>query len=411
MRLAETIGLPPADRRDVFYALLLKDAGCSNNSTRVHQLFGGSDHRAKRGVWLRDWRRLSEQIAYALEHVEPDGSFVQRFRKFARLATLGPRGARELFQLRCDRGAEIALAIGFGHAVANAIRTMDEHWDGWGYPAGLRGESIPMAARIIGLAQVVEIFSGHDGPPRAVEVARERSGRWFDPELVKALRDLESDSAFWSAMHPSTLDEAVAAAEPGELLMRADADGLDRIARAFAWVIDAKSSFTFAHSERVADMTASIAERLGLDDASIRSLRRAALLHDIGKLGVPNRILDKPAALTANEWEIVKAHPRHTFEILERIPGFGGLAFEASLHHERMDGRGYHRGVPGRELPVGARIMAVADVYDALSADRPYRAGMPLDRVLGILKEDAGTALCGDCVSAVESICSVSVTA
>src|SRR6185369_5973726 len=139
-------------------------------------------------VWLRDWRKLCERIGYAIEAVEADGTLVHRFRKFARLAMLGSRGGKELFQIRCDRGAEIARVIGFSSGVAEAIRSMDEHWDGGGYPNGLSGGQIPIEARIIGLAQVLEIFAGEHGPARAMSVVRERRGRWFDPEMVDACR-------------------------------------------------------------------------------------------------------------------------------------------------------------------------------------------------------------------------------
>jgi putative nucleotidyltransferase with HDIG domain len=404
MRLAQVLDLPVATKSDLFYALLLKDAGCSSNATRVHQLFGGSDHQAKRAVWLRDWRRLREQIGYALEAVEPDGTVVQRFRKFARLAMLGPRGGKELFQIRCDRGAEIARVVGFSSGVAEAIRSMDEHWDGGGYPGGLAGIEIPIEARIIGLAQVVEIFAGEFGPARALGVARERRGRWFDPELVDACASIEHDERFWRDLFTGDLEEAVAGAEPVERVVGADDAQLDRIARAFAWVIDAKSAFTYEHSERMADVAWAIGRQLGMTGAEATVLRRAALLHDIGKLAVPNRILDKPGRLDADEWAIVKAHPRQTFEILARVPGFDTVALEASLHHERLDGGGYYRGVGAEQLGRGARIMAVADVYDALLADRPYRAGLPLEEVLAVLRKDAGTALCSDCVCAVEQV-------
>jgi HD-GYP domain-containing protein (c-di-GMP phosphodiesterase class II) len=407
MRIATAIGLPAADRSDLFYALLLKDAGCSSNATRVHQLFGGIDQTAKRAVWLRDWRKFGEQVAYALEVVEPEGSFVQRFRKFATLARLGPRGGRELFQIRCDRGAEIAGAIGFGPAVVEAVRTMDEHWDGWGYPAGLRGLEIPLIARIIGLAQVLEIFAEQQGPAAAQAVVESRSGRWFDPDLVRAAASFADDAVFWASVFLTDgLEGAVVAAEPVEHAVSAEAVGMDRIASAFSRVIDAKSAFTFSHSERVADVTARLASRLGLQAGEVATLRRTAMLHDIGKLAVPNRILDKPGKLTADEWDVIRAHPRHTFEILDRVPGFREAAFEASLHHERLDGRGYYRGVAGGDLPLGARIMAVADVFDALLADRPYRAGLPLEQVIEILRQDAGTALCADCVCAIEGVAS-----
>jgi HD-GYP domain-containing protein (c-di-GMP phosphodiesterase class II) len=405
MRLAEVIGMPTPQRSDLFYALLLKDAGCSSNAPRVHQLFGGTDHLAKRAVWLRDWRKCAEQLSYALEVVEPDGTLVQRFRKFANLALLGPRGGKELFQIRCDRGAEIAQSIGFGPGVVEAVRTMDEHWDGWGYPAGLKGQAIPLVARIIGLAQVLEIFAEQRGPAAAVAVAAERSGRWFDPDLVRAARALEDDADFWASVYlTGDLPTGVAAVEPVEHVVTADAEGLDRISRAFAWVIDAKSAFTFSHSERMADMTWRIARQLGLPVDRADTMRRAALLHDIGKLAVPNRILDKPGKLTADEWDLVRAHPRFTFEILDRVPGLRDMAFEASLHHERLDGKGYYRGVPGDQLPLGARIMAVADVYDALLADRPYRPGMPIETVMSMLRQDAGTAFCAECVCAAEQV-------
>jgi len=405
MRLASAIGMSKEDRSDLFYALLLKDAGCSSNATRVHQLFGGTDHRAKRAVWLRDWRKVREQLAYALEVVEPEGTIVERFRKFASLAILGPRGARELFQIRCDRGAEIAAAIGFGDGVIRAVRTMDEHWDGWGYPAGLKGQDIPLTGRVIGLAQVMEIFAEQQGPAAAMAMAEERSGRWFDPDLVRAARVLVRDPEFWAGVYlTGDLEGAVAAIEPIGYALTTDDESLDRVARAFAWVIDAKSTFTFAHSERMAEVTWRLATHLGLDAHHATTLRRAALLHDIGKLAVPNRILDKPGALTAGEWDMVKAHPRFTFEILDRVPGFREMAFEASLHHERLDGRGYHRGVEGAALPIGARIMAVADVFDALRADRPYRPGLPIEQVLSMLRADVGTAFCGDCVCAMEQL-------
>ena len=151
-------------------------------------------------------------------------------------------------------------------------------------------------------------------------------------------------------------------------------------------------------------MTARLGTALGLSSSEVGDLRRTALLHDIGKLAVPNRILDMPGQLSPAEWDVVRAHPRYTFEILDRVPRLREMAFDASLHHERLDGRGYYRGVSGDALPLSARIMAVADVYDALLADRPYRAGLPFEQVLALIRQDAGTALCHDCVCALETV-------
>ena len=323
-----------------------------------------------------------------------------RLRRFARLAALGPRGGKELFQIRCDRGAAIAYELGFPERTAEAIRFMDEHWDGGGYPTGLNGARIPLESRIIGLAQVLEIFTGEFGVDRALEVARQRRRRWFDPELVDAVLPLGRDRHFWRMLFEGNPLEAVAAAEPTSARVSADQGRLDGIARAFAQVIDAKSPFTYEHSARVAAIARGMADRLGWPAAEQRELWRAALMHDIGKLAVSNAILDKPGKLTADEFARVREHPRYTFEILQRTPGFDAVALDASLHHERLDGRGYYRGWAADRLTPRARILAVADVMDALSADRPYRSALDSETVASMLLADAGTALCAEAVDA-----------
>src|SRR5665213_2551456 len=186
MRIARVLGLSADDQSHLFYALLLKDAGCSSNSAHVFQLFGGDDQKAKRGVWMRNWRKLREQLAYVLDYVEPEGHIGERLRRLIALAAKGPAARRSLFEIRCDRGAEIARTLGFSVATAEAIRSMDEHWDGGGYPGGLKRQDIPMLARIIGLAQVAEIFASDSGPARAASIVRQRRGSWFDPLVADA---------------------------------------------------------------------------------------------------------------------------------------------------------------------------------------------------------------------------------
>lgn len=197
LALAARLGLADAEQADLVHATLLKDAGCSSNASRVYQLFGGPEHGVKRAVWERDWRRYGEQLAYALRWVERGGSLVSRFRKLASLAVAGPRASRELFQIRCARGAEIAAHLGFSSDVAGAIHDMDEHWDGGGHPRGLRGADIPLLARIMGAAQVMEVFWGLGGPGAARHVVRTRAGRWFDPEIARAAQSLDSQDPLW----------------------------------------------------------------------------------------------------------------------------------------------------------------------------------------------------------------------
>lgn len=400
MRLAETLQLSADERSDLFYGLLMKDAGCSSNAARVSQLFGGDDQTVKRGLWLRDWRDWRAKISYALEYADPDGPPLERLRRLVSLAVAGPSSQRELFEIRCDRGANIARALGVSEATAVAIRTMDEHWDGGGYPEGLRRDAIPLFARIIGLAQVAEIYWGAGGPAAALDVVHERRGRWFDPELVKAFRALGPRDRVWTDLRSPSLSDTIARAEPVERVVTADESRLDRIAHAFALVVDAKSAFTYQHSDRVAAVAEGIAAQMGLSETERVRIRRAGLLHDIGKLSVPNRILDKPGKLEPDEWAVVKRHPYFSYEILARVPAFSDFAFDASCHHERIDGAGYHRGIGGEALTQPARILAAADIFDALSAARPYRGAMPLDRVLSIVHEGRGTQLCPDTVDA-----------
>ena len=404
MRIAEELRLPADDRSHLFYALLMKDAGCSSNAARVYQLFGGDDQANKLGLWQRDWRRWREKIGFALEFAEPGGALLRRLQRLLRLAIEGPARQRELFAIRCDRGADIARAIGVSEATAVAIRSMDEHWDGGGYPESLRGDEIPLFSRIVGLAQVAEIYWGLGGPAAAIEVARTRRGRWFDPALVQVLRGLGESDSVWGTLRTPSLSEAIAQAEPIERVIPADESKLDKVAHAFALVIDAKSSFTYRHSDRVAAYAEAIAREMGLPEREQIRLRRAGLLHDVGKLSVPNRILDKPGKLEADEWDLVKRHPHFSYEILARVPLFQEFAYDASSHHERIDGRGYHRGIGGDQLSTHARILATADIFDALSAERPYRPAMPLEQALATIKDGRGTQLCP---ATVDAMCEV----
>ncbi len=282
MRIGRAMGLPVEQQANLHHALLLKDAGCSSNAQRVHELFGGDDHEVKRAVWLRDWRRFSEQVSYALQYTERRGSIWARLRKLVVLASKGPRGGGELFRIRCDRGAQIALAMGFPRQTAEAIRSMDEHWDGWGYPDGLRGTAIPLEARIINLAQVAEIFFDLAGPAAAIDTIAARSGRWFDPEIVRVFKRIAGAADFWVSLRQPDLIPIVTALQPAPSSVPADGETLGRIALAFAWVIDAKSPYTYEHSEGVSSIAEQIAGRLGFTPTAMTRLRHMALLHDIG---------------------------------------------------------------------------------------------------------------------------------
>mgnify|MGYP001600951139 FL=1 len=400
MRLAERMGLPMADRRDLYYALMLKDVGCSSTAARVFELFGGDERVAKRDLMRVDWPNYFKAARFALAHAAPGSSWFERAYRVAGLAAAGPRAAAELVKTRCERGADIVTRLGFSPQVAAALGALDEHWDGHGHPRGLRGPEIPLLARIMGLAQTLEVFAALEGPRAALDVARERGGRWFDPTLVSAAQDLEADLAHWCALDEHALQQAVRDSEPGDAALLAGPGMLDRIAEGFAAVVDAKSPYTATHSARVTEVAVGIAREMGFAPAELAELRRAGLLHDLGKLSIPNSILDKPGALTAEEWELVRLHPFFTQCVIERIRGFGALAVVAASHHERLDGRGYHRSLRGTAIPPGGRVLAVADMFEALTANRPYRPALPEETALKILEAERNVGLDADCLDA-----------
>ena len=381
MRLAQELGLDSATRSQLFYALLLKDAGCSANSARMAALFGADDHVAKRTSKRVNWSGKFPAFVWAVRTVAPRGSPRARIDRLRAIKDEG-QVTRALMQARCDRGAEIAYLLGFDAETAEAIRALDEHWDGHGQPRGLRGEEIPLLGRLLCLAQTAEIFHAAGGVSAACKMARRRSGGWFDPALVEALRSIRDDAPFWRSLAQAD----VSAWEPSDRLLTADDESLDRIAYALAGVIDAKSPWTYRHSDRLSVIVVGLATTLGAGPQELSDLRRAALVHDVGKLALSNRILDKPGTLTEAEFAKVREHPVVTRQILERVPGFRQLAPLAAAHHERLDGGGYPDGLTAGELTMPMRLLAVADVYEALTSARPYRDAMSARKALEIVR-------------------------
>jgi len=257
---------------------------------------------------------------------------------------------------------------------------------------------------VMSLAQTLEVFAEVDGPRAAIDVARARRGTWFDPMLVEIAEGLEAELTRLVGTDDWGLQHAVSQVEPGDAMLLAGPGALDRIASAFAQVVDAKSPYTAHHSRRVTEFVVKMADHMCLPAGEIVDLQRAALLHDLGKLSVPNSVLDKPGPLTPAEWETMRLHPYYTQRILDRVRAFQSLAFVASSHHERLDGRGYFRGLRGPQVPFGARILAVADVYEALTSERPYRPALAPEEALATMDRDRGTALAGDCLEALEYV-------
>ncbi|MDP1535142.1 MAG: HD-GYP domain-containing protein [Rubrivivax sp.] len=406
MQIGREIGLADAELWQLYYTLLLKDLGCSSNAARICELYLTDDLQFKR-EFKRVGDGLPQMLRFIVSHTGLSSSVPRRVLAVLNILRNGPQIAQELIATRCQRGADIARQLRFPEPVSRGIHSLDEHWNGGGKPEWLAGEAIPLFSRIALLAQVVDVFQVAAGPQAALAEARSRAGRWFDPALVRALVSAARRPGFWAALASPTLERAVLELEPGQHRVMLDDDYLDDIATAFGQVVDAKSPFTSGHSARVADYTEHIALRLGLSADRRRWLKRGALLHDVGKLGVSNAVLDKPGALDGDEWNAVRSHALHTEAILSRIGAFGELARVASAHHERLDGRGYPHGLAGDAISIETRIITTADIFDAISATRPYRDAVPVPQTLAIMAGSVGSAIDPLCFEALTQVLGV----
>lgn len=401
--VGRALGLDAQDLGDLYYTLLLKDLGCSSNAARICELYEADDLAFKQGHKTVG-TGLAATIRFIALRTATAAPLHRRAAAIGHILRNGGEIARELIQARCTRGADIARSLHFPEAVSTGIYHLDEHWDGSGRPDQLRGNAIPLASRIALLAQVADVFHTHAGRNAAIDEVRRRSGSWFDPALVAAFEAVAADDRLWAGLAAPLLDARLLALAPTENARAVDETYLDDIASAFGQVIDAKSAFTAGHSKRVGDLAGQIGAAMGVTPARRRWLHRAALLHDIGKLGVSNMILDKPGPLDDREWTRMRDHAVHTQAILGRVGVLADIAPIAAAHHERLDGTGYPLGLRDEQIRRETRIITVCDVYDALTSDRPYRAAMTRAETLAIIEADVGKAIDPDCFEALRSL-------
>jgi HD-GYP domain-containing protein (c-di-GMP phosphodiesterase class II) len=403
MRIGQEYGLSTTQLTELYYALLLKDCGCSGNASKTFHALAADDLAAKRDLKVTDWTSVGlESMRYALSHVAVGKPFLERVRVLLRLTLTQKAHARDVTKLRCERGATLARLMGLPEGSAAAILDLDEHWDGSGYPENLRGRQINLYSRIMLLAQTLETFAAAQSAESAEQIIQKRSQKWFDPDLVKASLSLARRSQLWTGINSTNCGQVVLSLDRAEAKLTPGDETLDAICGAFAQIVDAKSPFTFNHSNGVANASVAIARTLNLPRERVIFVRHAALLHDLGKLGVSNAILEKPGKLDDHEWKAMRRHPEDTWLILRSIPHCEELCEVAASHHEKLNGTGYYRKLTAEQLSTEARIIAVADIFDALSAKRPYRDSLPLETVFGILRKDSPHAIDGDCVRALE---------
>lgn len=394
-------GLKEQELSDLFYTLLLKDLGCSSNAARICSLYLTDDLTFK-----KDFKYINGSLPHALRfilnHTGLKVGLAERFRALINVIGNGGDISKDLIETRCHQGADIARQLRFPETVAEGIQNLDEHWDGNGLPEKLQGMNIPVNSQIALMSQVIDVFQFEGERESAIQEIINRTGSWFNPALVEAFVEVADRKDFWEVLSSDNIQQQVFSMDAAKQGLVIDEDYLDDISIAFAKVIDVKSPFTHGHSERVTLYTDLIAEQIGLDDGHRRWLKRGALLHDIGKLGVSNAILDKNGKPTDEEWEAIKMHPVYSYEILSDVSIFENILPVVRGHHESLDGKGYPDGLAGDEISLETRIVTVADIFDALTADRPYRKAMPVSKAMHIMETEFNTAIDLDCLSALK---------
>jgi HD-GYP domain-containing protein (c-di-GMP phosphodiesterase class II) len=295
---------------------------------------------------------------------------LHRFRLGLEFALSGHRDVDDMIVHHAAMARMLAEQLGLPDDVLQALNGAYEQWDGRGWPGELEGEDVPVASRLAQLAEFVEVAHRIGGVEAAQVLARKRAGKQFDPALAE-LMCAEADMVLSSLDSVSSWD-AVIGAEPA-LAIVLTGERLDVALHAIGSFVDLKSPYTLGHARAVADLAAQAGVRLGLAEEAVSTLRRAGLVHDLGRLGVSNSILDKPGPLGAGEWERVRINPYLTERMLHQSQALAPLGAVAVQHRERLDGSGYPHGLSGAAISRPARILGAADSYQAMCEPRPYR--------------------------------------
>jgi HD-GYP domain-containing protein (c-di-GMP phosphodiesterase class II) len=395
LRLADCLGLDEQGRATVYYTALLINVGCHVDAHEQAKWF--SDDIALKATKYKGFGL--EGAAAVLQLVGAGQPARQRLRVGIELLISGHREVSGMIERHSSLAQTLAQQLGLPDAVTRAVGSGYEQWNGRGWPGKLSGAQVPVAARVAHLAEFVEVAHRVSGIEGAIESARKLSGKQVDPALARLIagrapeifRGLEGVQA-WNA---------VIEAEPALAVMLSE-DQFDSALLAIANFVDLKSPYTLGHSSAVAQLTHSAGALMGVAGDELRTLRRAGLVHDFGRLGVSNGIWDKPGPLGPGEWERVRMHPYFTQRMLHHSPVLAPLGTIAVQHRERLDGSGYPRGMVGSAILPAARILGAADAYQAMREPRPHRPAHSADAAARLLREDVKSGkLDGDAVNAV----------
>ncbi|MGZ4172887.1 MAG: HD domain-containing phosphohydrolase [Solirubrobacteraceae bacterium] len=397
LRLAERLGVEDETRAVVYYTALLLNVGCHSDAHEQAKWFG-DDFALKAAKYDHPLRSPQAMLAN-MRRLGAGNPPLHRFRIGLEFVVAGHRDIDDMITHHAQIARSLAEQLQLSDEVLDALLGAYEQWDGRGWPGELRGDAVPLASRLAQLSEYVEVAHRVGGADAVRTLVRERGGTQFDPELA-ALVDRDADVLLAGLDTVSTWD-AVIGAEPSLAVVLA-ADRFDAALEAIANFVDLKSPYFLGHARAVADLAEAAAEHAGLTAGQVRTLRRAGLVHDLGRLGVSNSIWDKPGPLGVGEWERVRLHPHLTERMLHQSEALAPLGALAVQHRERLDGSGYPRGLSGPAISLGARILGAADAYHAMREPRAHRPPRSADDAAAQLRAvGAAGRLDADAVEAV----------
>lgn len=386
LRLAESAGLDESEKVVVYYTSLLAWVGCHVDAYEQAKWFG-DDLALKSDFRKVDFSGPTAQRLFMLQHLGAGESAFRRAGAGIDFAVGGGvRAAMDMILNHWRAADDLAERLGLEARVRESIEQTFERWDGAGVPKGVKGADILTTSQLVNLADVVEVYHRAGGVDSAVEVARQRRGTQFAPDLVDMF--CRQARQLFEELAASRSWDAVLAAEPGPGIWLSEKEYVAAL-EAMADFVDIKSPYTIGHSRAVADLAEAAARHHGLSRAETETLRRAGLVHDLGRLGVPNTIWDKQGKLTDVEAERVRMHPYLSGRMLAFSRALAPLREIAVQHHERLDGSGYPRGLTGDTLSQAGRILAAADTYRAWLEPRPHRPAGTVDEVGARLRAEA----------------------
>jgi len=368
LRLAGRMGLDESQRAAVYYTALLVSVGCHTDAHEQARWFG-DDIGLKSEKYVHGLKGFRATVS-AMRRIGAGRPPLHRLRSAFGFAAGGFREMDGMAEQHAALAQTLGGQLGLPPGALEALGASYEQWDGRGWPGTLSGEAVPVASRIAQLAEFTEVAHREAGIGAALAIAERRSGSQFDPAHVDLLRS--DPAAIFADLNNVHSWHAVIDAEPA-LAVMLDGDEFDHALEAIADFVDLKSPYTLGHARAVADLAAAAGTHAGLSPDEVRVLRRAGLVHDLGRLGVSNAIWDKPGPLGIGELERVRLHPYLTERMLRQSQALAPLGQIAVAHHERMDGSGYPKGLPGSAISIPARILGAADAYQTWREPRPHR--------------------------------------